>query len=183
MKDPDILKLINRLGYEEGLPVVSSPGVVEPKDFLDNVIKNRLPNPFLPDAPQRIATDTSQKVGIRFGETIKSYVKQGKNLEDLVSVSLALAGWMRYLLAVDDEGSPMEVSSDSLKESLQAKLSSVVWNDPSSYCDQLKPILSNADIFGSDLTENGLAGKIEEIFIEELAGPGAVRKTLKKYLK
>ena len=28
----------------------------------------------MPDAPQRIATDTSQKVGIRFGETIKSYV-------------------------------------------------------------------------------------------------------------
>lgn len=183
MKDPEILELINRLGYEEGLPVVSSPGVVEPKDFLDNVIKNRLPNPFLPDAPQRIATDTSQKVGIRFGETIKSYVKQGRNLEDLVSVSLALAGWMRYLLAVDDEGSPMEVSSDPLKETLQAQLSSVVWNDPSSYCGQLKPILSNADIFGSDLTENGLAGKIEEIFIEELAGPGSVRKTLQKYLK
>ena len=30
----------------------------------------------MPDTPQRIATDTSQKVGIRFGETIKSYVAE-----------------------------------------------------------------------------------------------------------
>ena len=27
----------------------------------------------MPDAPQRIATDTSQKLAIRFGETIKAY--------------------------------------------------------------------------------------------------------------
>ena len=28
----------------------------------------------MPDAPQRIATDTSQKLSIRFGETIKKYI-------------------------------------------------------------------------------------------------------------
>lgn len=28
----------------------------------------------MPDTPQRIATDTSQKLAIRFGETIKAYM-------------------------------------------------------------------------------------------------------------
>jgi fructuronate reductase len=40
------------------------------------VIEERFPNPFIPDTPQRIATDTSQKVSIRFGETIKAYAER-----------------------------------------------------------------------------------------------------------
>ena len=53
MKDEDLVKLINKVGYVEGLPVVVDPGVINPKDFIDTVTKVRLPNPFMPDAPQR----------------------------------------------------------------------------------------------------------------------------------
>ena len=182
MKDPEIVALVKRLGYVEGLPVVTDPGIVSPKAFLDEVIQQRLPNVFMPDDPRRIATDTSQKVGIRFGETIKSYLATGRDLNTLVSVPLALAGWMRYLLGVGDEGQEIEVSDDPLKETLQEQLKGIVWNDPASYAGQLKPILANANIFGLDLTTTPLAEKIEAIFVEELAGPGAVRATLKKYL-
>ena len=112
MKDNDIVALIKRLGYVEGLPVVVNPGILDPRTFIDEVVEQRLPNPFMPDAPQRIATDTSQKVGIRFGETIKSYLAQGMDLSTLVSIPLAIAGWLRYLLAVDDEGNAFEVSSE-----------------------------------------------------------------------
>lgn len=182
MKDPDIVALITRLGYGEGLPVVTHPGILEPKDFIDEVITQRLPNPFMPDAPQRIATDTSQKVAIRFGETVKSWIAQGRDLNELAGIPLALAGWMRYLLGIDDEGKPMEVSADPLKERLQEQLKDIVWNDPGSYHAQLRPILSNKNIFGLDLTATPLADKIETIFKDELAGPGAVRAALKKYL-
>ena len=182
MKDPDIVALIKRLGYQEGLPVVVDPKILSPKAFIDEVVEQRLPNPFMPDAPQRIATDTSQKVGIRFGETIKSYIKEGRDLNTLVSIPLALAGWLRYLLGVDDKGQPMEVSSDPLKDDLQAKLAGIQVGNPASYSGQLKEILSNASIFGTDLVAAGLADKIEAIFVEELAGPGAVRATLQKYL-
>ena len=178
MKDADIVALIKRLGYVEGLPVVVNPGILDPKDFIDEVVTQRLPNPFMPDAPQRIATDTSQKVGIRFGETIKSYIAEGRDLNTLVSVPLALAGWLRYLLAVDDEGKAIEVSSDPLKDDLQAKLAGIEVGKPESYNGQLKGILSNASIFGVDLTTTPLADKIEQYFVAELAGPGAVRKTL-----
>ena len=47
---------------------------------------------------------------------------------------------------------------------------------------KLKGILSNANIFGIDLYEAGIGERIEEMFVEEIAGPGAVRATLKKYL-
>lgn len=182
MKDEDIVALIKRLGYVEGLPVVVNPGILDPKAFIDEVVEQRLPNPFMPDAPQRIATDTSQKVGIRFGETIKSYVAEGRDLNSLVSIPLAIAGWMRYLLAVDDKGEAFEVSADPLKDDLQAKLAGIQVGKPETYQGQLRPILANASIFGSDLTATCLADKIEAIFVEELAGPGAVRATLHKYL-
>lgn len=66
---------------------------------------------------------------------------------------------------------------------LTAQLAGVRFGDPSSLEGQLKPILSNENIFGIDLYEAGIGEKIEEMFREEIAGPGAVRKTLQKYLK
>ena len=178
MKDEDIVALIKRLGYVEGLPVVVDPKILNPKAFIDEVIEQRLPNPFMPDMPQRIATDTSQKVGIRFGETIKSYVAEGRDLNSLVSIPLAIAGWLRYLLPIDDNGNAFEVSADPLKDELQAKLSGIEFGKPETVTDQLDGILSNASIFGSDLTKTVLADKIKAYFKAEIAGAGAVRKTL-----
>lgn len=183
MKDPEIVALIRRLGYQEGLPVVVNPGVLNPKAFLDEVVEQRLPNPFMPDAPQRIATDTSQKVGIRFGETIKSYLEQGRDLNSLIAIPLAIAGWMRYLLAVDDQGAPMEVSSDPLLAELQMHLKGILVGHPETYHGQLRSILCNASIFGLDLCATPLADQIETMFLEELAGFGVIRGVLKKYLK
>ena len=182
MKDADIVGLITKIGYVEGLPVVTNPGILRPADFIDEVVKVRLPNPFIPDMPQRIATDTSQKVGIRFGETIKSYAASDTlKVEDLTCIPLAIAGWFRYLLGVDDKGQKFECSDDPLLADLQAALADVVWNDPESYKGQLLGILSNKAVFGSDLVELGLAEKIEGMFKEMLAGEGSVRETLHKY--
>ena len=182
MKDPDIVALIRRLGYGEGLPVVVDPGILDPKAFLDEVVQVRLPNPFMPDSPQRIATDTSQKVGIRFGETVKRYAAEGRRLDTLIAIPLAIAGWMRYLLAVDDSGKPFEVSPDPLKKDLQKTLAGIELGKPESCKDQLRRILSNGAIFGRDLTKTSLADKIEAYFRREIAGPGAVRKTLHESL-
>ncbi len=182
MKDAELQKLVHRLGYVEGLPVVVDPKILSPKAFIDEVVTERLPNPFMPDAPQRIATDTSQKVGIRFGETIKSYAAQGRDMGELTAIPLAIAGWMRYLLGVDDAGQPMEISADPMKEELQKMLAGVEFGKPESYTGQLRAILKNEVIFGSDLVKLGLAEKIEALFVQEIAGPGAVRETLRRTL-
>lgn len=178
MKDEDIVRLVRRIGYVEGLPVVTDPGILSPKAFLDEVVCERLPNPFMPDDPRRIATDTSQKVGIRFGETVKSYIQEGRDLGELVAIPLAIAGWMRYLLAVNDKGEEMEVSADPLKDHLQSALAGIRWNEPSSYSGQLAGILSNETIFGVDLTATPLAKRIEGYFLRLLEGPGSARRLL-----
>lgn len=183
MKDADIVCLVKRLGYVEGLPVVVDPKIISPKAFIDEVVNERLPNPFMPDDPRRIATDTSQKVGVRFGETVKSYLAAGRDLGTLVAIPLALAGWLRYLLAVDDAGEAMEVSADPLKDELQAKLKGIVWNDPATYRGQLRGILANASIFGTDLTKTPLADRIESYFVKLLGGAGAARRLLQDELK
>lgn len=183
MKDADIVKLVKRLGYVEGLPVVVDPKIISPKAFIDEVVGARLPNPFMPDDPRRIATDTSQKLGIRFGETVKSYIAAGKDLNELVVIPLAIAGWFRYLLAVNDKGEAMEVSPDPLKDEFQSKLQGIVWNDPSSYKGQLRPLLANEALFHVDYTKTPLADRIEAYFVKLLAGPGAARKLLQNELQ
>ncbi|MDR2028712.1 MAG: mannitol dehydrogenase family protein, partial [Treponema sp.] len=105
MKDRDLVRLIEIIGYNEGLPVVVDPGILSPKQFIDQVLQVRFPNPFMPDTPQRIATDTSQKIPIRFGETIKAYLADpARDVGDLKLIPLVLAAWLRYLLGVDDTG-------------------------------------------------------------------------------
>lgn len=182
MKDEDLVSLIRRLGYVEGLPVVTDPGILSPRAFIDEVVEQRLPNPFMPDAPQRIATDTSQKVGIRFGETIKSYMAENRPMDQLIALPLVIAGWLRYLLAVDDRGAEMALSDDPLLPELRRQLEGIELGRPETVGEKLNPILSNSLIFGSDLTKTPLAARIREYFLEEIAGPGAVRETLKRHL-
>ncbi len=183
MKDKELKSLVEKIGYQEGMPVVVDPKILSPKAFIDEVINLRLPNPFIPDAPQRIATDTSMKLAIRFGETIKSYVaREDLDPTTLVYIPLVLAGWCRYLLAKDDNLEDMSVSSDPMLAELQATLSTVKADDVASYNGQLKDILSNPVLFGVNLYEVGLAEKVEGMFKEMLAGKGAVRNTLVKYL-
>lgn len=181
VRDPDLLALIQKLGYQEGLPVVIDPKLINPKQFIDEVINIRLSNDFIPDTPQRIATDTSQKLAIRFGETIKSYIKTGKDVNELIAIPLVFAGWLRYLLAIDDNGNCFENSPDPRLNEIKEKLSCVTLGEKVS-AEQLKPILSDSNIFGVNLYEIGLADKVVNYLNELLVGTGAVRQTLHKYV-
>lgn len=182
MKDEQLKRLVHEIGPVEGMPVVTNPGILSPEDFVNEVIQVRIPNPFMPDAPQRIATDTSQKVGIRYGETIKAYVARYGDARKLKAIPLAIAGWCRYLLAVDDRGESFELSADPMAAELTGALKGIVVGKPETYKGQLKPVLSNVNIFGVNLYEAGIGETVEAMFVEEIAGPGAVRKTLKKYV-
>jgi fructuronate reductase len=183
MKDKDLSELVRKIGYDEGMPVVTNPGIIKPAEFLAEVLEKRFPNPNIPDTPQRIATDTSQKVGIRFGGTIKMY-SESKTLDikKLRLIPFVIAAWCRYLLALDDEGNPFTPSSDPLLADLQKELAGVKLGDAASGRGKLKNILSNEKIFSVDLYKAGIGELVENIFAELLAGPGAVRKTLQKYV-
>jgi len=183
MKDAELKKLVETIGYVEGLPVVVNPGVLDPKEFIDTVLNVRIPNPFMPDTPQRIATDTSQKLAIRFGETIKAYAASDKlDVADLKLIPLVFAGWLRYLMAVNDNGEKFELSPDPLLDTVCPYVAGFELGKEADVEAALKPVLENAKIFGVNLYEVGMADKVCGYFSELIAGKGAVRATLKKYV-
>ena len=183
MKDEDLRAFIQKIGYMEAMPVVTDPGVLNPYEFIGAVINRRLPNPFMPDAPQRIASDTSQKLPIRFGETIKKYVRRHLDMKNLVLIPLTLAGYARYLKGLKDDLTAFEPSPDPMLAELQAIVAPLEIGKPDQDWSPLRQLYSRKDVFGLDLYEAGLGEQIEGYVKELYAGPGAVRKTLHKYVQ
>ena len=178
----DMMKMARMVAYDEGLPVVEDPKILSPQAFVDELFNDRFPNEYLGDTNLRLAVDVSQMVGIRFGETVKAYVAKYGDASRLTAIPLGIAGWLRYMLAVDDEGKKYELAPDPMNDELQKQLGDIVVGKPDTLKDQLKPILSNERIFFTDLYKDGIGKKIEDMFREMIAGPGAVRTTIHKYV-
>jgi Mannitol-1-phosphate/altronate dehydrogenases len=168
MSDEDLRRFVEKLGYGESLPVVEDPGVISPKAFLDEVITKRMSNPFLPDTPQRIATDTSMKLPVRFGWTIEAT----KDKTTLECVPFVFAAWLRYLTGVDDMGNAFEPSPDPRMAEVRARMAGGLTDE----------LLSDATLFSADLVANGMASKVRTMFSEMMEGEGAVRRALKKVI-
>lgn len=177
MKDEDLACFVREMGYLEGMPVVVDPGIIRPETFIDEVLNIRLVNPFMPDTPQRIACDTSQKLPIRFGETLKAYSKKGEDLSKLKYIPVVLAGYLRYLTMINDAGEDFALSPDPLLEELTG-IMKPYREGRSANADELNALLGRKDVFGIDLYEAGLAGRITEIFNEMNSGKGQVRNVI-----
>jgi fructuronate reductase len=182
MADEDIRGFIQKIGYIEAMPVVTEPGILNPYEFIGAVLNRRLPNPFMPDAPQRIAMDTSQKLAIRFGETIKKYIDRGLDKSNLVLIPLVLAGYARYLKGIDDAGNAFAPSPDPLLDELQAIVAPLEIGKENQDYSCLKALYSRTDVFGVDLYAAGFGEQIEGMVKELYRGFGAVRETLHKYV-
>lgn len=196
MQDDDLRTLVTRMGYEEAMPVVTDPGIIHPEDFIRDVLLKRLPNPFMPDAPQRIAMDTSQKLPIRFGVTLKKYSKpltpppfplKGQGEADpgtgvLTFIPLVLAGYARYLKGIDDKGEAFSPSPDPRLSELMDIIRPLEIGRPDQDWSPLRRLFSKKDIFGVDLYEIGIGERTEAMAKELFAAPGAIRTTLHKYV-
>ena len=163
------------------------------------VFDKRLPNANIVDTPQRIATDTSQKMAPRYGETIKAY---GRDAHKLVYIPLAIAMWCRYLAGATERGGnyygvndnlqPVKLSTDGVKNAKMVELARFTSKlDPRKPINQamvhgaLAPILSDKAICGINLygMDVGTIGfKIESMTYQMLQGQCAVRRTIEKYV-
>lgn len=181
MDDEDIRPFIQKIGYIEAMPVVTDPGIINPYEFIGAFINKRLPNPFMPDTPQRIAMDTSQKLPIRFGETIKKYVARHLDTDNLVLIPLVLAGYARYLKGIDDNGNPFTPSPDPMLQELQQLVKPLTIGKAEQDYSCLKKLYSREDVFGLNLYDTPLGNRMEGMVKELFAGKGAVRRTLHKY--
>jgi fructuronate reductase len=78
-------------------------------------------------------------------------------------VPLVLAGYLRYLEGVDDEGNLFQQSPDPLLDELKGL--------------PAKGVLKRKDVFGVDLYEDTLGKRVLEIY-SNMKGVGNVRKEL-----
>ncbi|WP_137596901.1 mannitol dehydrogenase family protein [Paucilactobacillus kaifaensis] len=180
MQNDDLVALIKQIGYVEGLPVVKDPKVINPQAFINELLTKRLPNPYTPDTPQRIASDTSQKLGVRYGVTIQHYVDDNnRDPKTLNFIPLVIATWLRYLMGVNDKGETFEPSPDPMFDELHAQVAGFKLGDASvAVHDGVKGILSSETIFNMDLYKVGLGEKVETYFKQMLAGNGAIAQVL-----
>lgn len=180
--DEALHRLVCRIGYREGLPVVEDPKIFDPRTFLDAVVEQRIPNPYLPDTPQRIASDTSQKIPIRFGATLRAWhARPDGSARQVWGILTTLAGWLRYLLAVDDDGNPLTRSPDPMLDALDAVLKPFSFGTVPTLEEAervLFPLLSDERLFGIDLVQAGWASDVCLQFLSMLKGKGAVRAVL-----
>lgn len=186
MEDEDLRKLVFDMGYGECLPVVVDPGIINPDEFIKTVLEERIPNPFMPDTPQRIACDTSQKIPIRFGETIKRYEEDSeKKLESLKLIPLVLAAWCRYLMGKDDNWEEFTPSPDPLYDEMSSIMKAISPGDTedAKIEEPLRKILSVEKVFGIDLSVSVLFPVIKEYFASMNEKAGGIRETLHNAVK
>jgi len=85
-------------------------------------------------------------------------------------------------MGIDDAGKAFEPSPDPLLDSVRAHVAGIKLGDKGPFGAKLKPLLSDAKIFGVNLYDVGLGAKVEAYFAELVAAPGAVRQTLQRHL-
>ena len=179
MQDKRLVALISHAA-SEAMPTVANPGIISPQDFLHEIITQRFPNPFIPDTPARINADASQKIPVRFGVTLQSRMAAGLDIAGLEAIPQFIALWLRYRLGLDDTGAAMALSPDPRLPESVLPLADLQLGDSAKTYD-LRPILSDASIFGVDLYAARLAGKVEDIFAQLTSRPGAVSRLLSEW--
>ncbi len=181
MTHPLLPGFLKDLAMKEGMPVMEDPVLLDPVRFLEEVLQERFPNPNILDTPGRIATDTSQKMPVRFGETLKKYAAtRPGQLRELQRIPFVFACWLRYLLGVDDSGRSFELSTDPRLEALRSAVKGLEVGGPWDPGQQLDALLGDRSLFGIDLEMAGLAPRVLELLRQMCEGPGAVNNALSR---
>ncbi|MAZ76052.1 MAG: mannitol dehydrogenase [Micavibrio sp.] len=149
MADPLIKNFVRSYMDQDITPTIPEVPGINLDEYKDKLIE-RFANPAISDQVQRLAEDGSQKIPISILPCIASQLENGGSTK---FATLALAGWFRYLTAVDEELKPIEIK-DPLSEKLIA----------SAKLDTKTPLhlLGITEIFGTHLPLN-------DNFVKDLA--------------
>jgi len=153
MKDERIVKLLHQL-KDEILPVAPTLSIIDPKEYLDEFLTQRLPNPYVPINP--IDMDV-----FPFASVLRERAKRGFSADSLEGIPLYAALWLRSHMAIDDRGLPLELHTSPSPACVAA-----VANLKLGEKTDISTILSNSDVFGLDLYSAGLGEKVDTLFRE-----------------
>lgn len=139
MRDRDLRRFVRRVMDEEVTPLLTAPRGIDIEAYKDQLIE-RFANPDIQDTLVRICQDGSSKAPKFVLPSIRERLAQGKSASLLI---LAVAGWLRYLSAVDEKGQPIVID-----DPMAAKLTRIAKKDGANPAALLELI----EVFGKDLS-------------------------------
>ena len=168
MADSQFRKYILDLMNEEVTPILEPVAGVDLEEYKQTLIE-RFTNPTIKDQTTRLCLDGSAKFPKFILPTIREQLARGGSVRLL---SLAVAGWCRFVAGSDEQGKPIEIRDPMADELHQAAKAG--GNDPRSF-------LSLREVFGSDLPES--QEFVEEVgeALQSLYDEGS-KATLAKYI-
>lgn len=142
--DPAFAALLDQLWAQEIIPTVPPPEQTDLHTYCAE-LKQRYLNPAIKHRTWQIAMDGSQKLPQRLLGTIADNLAAGRTVPLL---SLAVAGWMRYVGGEDEDGQPIDVR-DPLASELRAASDS-----DTALADKVAALLAMPQVFTPELAAN-----------------------------
>ena len=142
--DPPFASYIVRLWTEEIIPSLPTPEGEDLPRYCDALME-RYQNPSIQHRTWQIAMDGTQKLPQRLLGTVRDNLAAGRPIGGL---SLAVAGWMRYVGDVDEAGAAIDVR-DPMAAALRAASDSA--DAPK---DKAAAFLAIADVFAPELAQD-----------------------------
>jgi len=125
-------------------PSLSMPEGTDLEGYAKLLI-DRFTNPSLKHKTWQIAMDGSQKIPQRMGGSLRFHLEQGSDFKWLAA---GIAGWMRYVSAVDEQGNEIDVR-DPMAEQLKA-----VCDEHGQNVSVVPALLSIEAVFAPEIGQN-----------------------------
>ena len=169
MEDENYRLAAHALMLQEQAPTLKVKGV-DLKRYADLLIA-RYSNPALRHRTWQIAMDGSQKLPQRMLDSVRWHIAHNSRFDLL---ALGVAGWMRYVGGVDEQGNPIEISDPLLPVIQQAVQGSEEGES------RVQALLAIDAIFGNELPHVELfKNKVKEAYLSLLAN--GAKATVAKY--
>lgn len=157
MNDNNYKNVTHQLMLKYQAPTLNVPKNVNLEQYSNKLIE-RFSNPSLKHKTWQIAMDGTQKLPQRILDSIRWHIA---NNSDYSLLALTIAGWIRYIGGIDDNGQPIDIRDpmqDKINEFIQASNDGI---------ERVNKLLSLTSVFGNDLTVNSqFKQKVTSYYIE-----------------
>ena len=158
MADASYRAAARALMLQDQAPTLRTQGV-DLEAYADSLIA-RYENRAIKHRTYQIATDGTQKLPQRLLDSARWHLRNGTSCD---FVLLGVAGWMRYVSGVDEQGQAIEIR-DPLKE----QLANIVANSEDG-APRVKALLGLNAVFGDDLQQQpAFVSRVTELYLQLL---------------
>jgi fructuronate reductase len=162
MADASYRAAARALMLQDQAPTLRTQGV-DLEAYADSLIA-RYENRAIKHRTYQIATDGTQKLPQRLLDSARWHLRNGTSCD---FVLLGVAGWMRYVSGVDEQGQVIEI-----RDPLKDQLADIVANSEDG-APRVKALLGLNAVFGDDLQQQpAFVSRVTELY-QQLAQQGA----------